>query len=376
MMVCGILLAIGTVVALRPRAVVRVRAARVTIDAVRDVVSSASAGEVIPERQATVRAETAGRVLMVAAGRGAPVQQGQLVVQIDPSDLGARIQQAQAAVRVAEAQQAQATARLSALRTQARRAQLLATAGAGTVSLSDDARNAVAEGESALSAATAQRNQAAAALQVVAVQRARCELAAPFAGLLTEVPIQVGDSVAPMAVLFQLTDASRLHVDATVDEADAARMRVGQVAELRLDALPGRQIQGRVARVDPIIKRDLKGARTLTVEVEVLHLEEARAAGLLPGMSANTDIVVAQKRQVLSVPSNVIIGRGVSRSVYLLEPQGRGGRYRARKVPVGVGISNWERTEITSGLTEAALVVASLNEKGLDDGALVELVQD
>lgn len=376
MIVCGVLLAIGTVVALRPRAVVRVRAARVTMDAVRDVVSSASAGEVIPERQATVRAETAGRVLMVAAGRGAPVQQGQLVVQIDPSDLGARIQQAQAAVRVAEAQQAQATARLSALRTQARRAQLLATAGAGTVSLSDDARNAVAEGESALSAATAQRNQAAAALQVVAVQRARCELAAPFAGLLTEVPIQVGDSVAPMAVLFQLTDASRLHVDATVDEADAARMRVGQVAELRLDALPGRQIQGRVARVDPIIKRDLKGARTLTVEVEVLHLEEARAAGLLPGMSANTDIVVAQKRQVLSVPSNVIIGRGVSRSVYLLEPQGRGGRYRARKVPVGVGISNWERTEITSGLTEAALVVASLNEKGLDDGALVELVQE
>lgn len=376
MIVCGVLLAIGTVVALRPRAVVRVRAARVTMDAVRDVVSSASAGEVIPERQATVRAETAGRVLMVAAGRGAPVQQGQLVVQIDPSDLGARIQQAQAAVRVAEAQQAQATARLSALRTQARRAQLLATAGAGTVSLSDDARNAVAEGESALSAATAQRNQAVAALQVVAVQRARCELAAPFAGLLTEVPIQVGDSVAPMAVLFQLTDASRLHVDATVDEADAARMRVGQVAELRLDALPGRQIQGRVARVDPIIKRDLKGARTLTVEVEVLHLEEARAAGLLPGMSANTDIVVAQKRQVLSVPSNVIIGRGVSRSVYLLEPQGRGGRYRARKVPVGVGISNWERTEVTSGLTEAALVVASLNEKGLDDGALVELVQE
>jgi HlyD family secretion protein len=164
-------------------------------------------------------------------------------------------------------------------------------------------------------------------------------------------------------------DDSRLHVDATVDEADAARVQVGQAAELRLDALPERTFFGKVARVDPMIKRDLKGARTLTVEVEVANVAAARSAGLKPGMSANVDIIVAEKPKVLAVPSNIIVGRGVSRFVYVVEPNGA--QFRARKQTIGVGLANWDRTEVTSGLGAEAMLVSSLNEKGLEDGVAV-----
>jgi multidrug resistance efflux pump len=58
--------------------------------------------------------------------------------------------------------------------------------------------------------------------------------------------VQLGDSVAPGAPVLQIIDDSRLHVDATIDEADVARVRPGQSAELHLDALPERNIAGKV----------------------------------------------------------------------------------------------------------------------------------
>ncbi len=363
--------ALGAAVKWWPRKLPAVRVTRVAVGAVRDVVSSSSAGEVTPVMHATVRSELAGRVLVANYPRGARVLRNAVIVQLDPADLDARVRQAQAAVDTAAAQRAQAEARYTTLTRQAERAQLLAQAGAGTLQISEDARAAVKEGESALKAAEAQRAQALAALQLARVQRSRCELSAPFDGVLTEVAASPGDSLSPGVPVFQIVDDTRLHVDAVVDEADAVRVQVGQSAELHLDALPGRSIAGRVARVDPVIKRDLKGSRSLTVEVEVANLAAARAAGLLPGMSANVEVLVAEKQQVLSIPSNAIVGRGVSRFVYRLAPQGA--NYRVHRQPVEIGLANWDRTEITAGLGENTLIVTSLNEKGLEDGAQVSI---
>ena len=71
----------------------------------------------------------------------------------------------------------------------------------------------------------------------------------------------------------------------------------------------------------------------------------------------NVDVRVAEKQDVLSLPTNVIIGRGTKRSVYLID-QGV-----ARERPIQIGMSSWERTEIAS--------VANLNAKGLADGVPV-----
>ena len=238
--------------------------------------------------------------------------------------------------------------------------------------VSEDAAAALLEASRALQTASSQREQAQAQLLAARVARSKVDLGAPFDGLLTDVHVQLGDSVAPGAPVLQIIDDSRLHVDATIDEADVARVRPGQSAELHLDALPERNIAGKVVRTDPSVKRDLKGARTLTVEVEVTDLGLARAAGLLPGMSANVEILVAEKSGVLTVASNHIVGRGLNRFVYALVPEGR--YHRVRKRPVEVGISNWERSEVVKGVVAGELVAASLNEKGLDDGVLVQVV--
>ena len=366
-------LIVGAVAARRlwPERPLSIRAAVVAVGTVRDVVSSSTAGEVAPERHATLRAEVGGQVIAVTKRRGERVKKGELIVRIDPSDLDIRVRQSQAALATAEAQVAQAAARVGTMKRQSERAQKLLSGGAGTAQVSEDTAAALLEANRALQTVQSQREQALAQLLAAKVARGRADIVAPFDGLLTDVHIQQGDSLAPASPVLHIIDDSRLHVDATIDEADVARVRPGQSAELHLDALPNRNITGRVVRTDPAVKRDLKGARTLTVEVEVSDLTAARAAGLLPGMSANVEILVADKTGVLAVPSNLIVGRGLNRFVYVLVPEGR--HHRVRKRPVEVGLSNWERSEVVRGVEAGQLLAASLNEKGLDDGVLIHV---
>jgi HlyD family secretion protein len=332
---------------------------------VRDEISSATAGEVMAEQKATVRAELAARVLSVKHKRGERVKSGDVVAALDTVDLDARLKEAQSTIASQRASVAQADAHLATARQTAERAKRLAEHGAETVKAADDAAALVAEAEAALHTASAVLEQSKAAWQVAKVARTHGALTAPFDGVLADVFVSAGDQTQPGSPVFELVDDSRLHVEATIDEADIARVKLGQPATLRLDALPGQPITGAVSKLDPTVRTDAKGARTLRLEVEVSDLRAALAAGIRPGMSANVDVRVAEKQNVLSLPTTVIVGRGLKRSVDLID-QGV-----ARERPIQVGISSWERTEIVSGLREGDRVVASLNVKGLADGVPV-----
>ncbi|HEX7488174.1 MAG TPA: efflux RND transporter periplasmic adaptor subunit [Anaeromyxobacteraceae bacterium] len=342
-----------------------VEAAAVERGMVRDEISSSAAGEVMAERKATVRAELSGRVLAVKHRRGERVRRGEVVVALDAADLEARSQQAQATLAAQRAQLAQAEAHAEAAQRTAERERRLAEHGAETAKMAEDAAAQAREAQAAVEVARGQLAQSAAALQVARVARSHAELTAAFDGLLADVFVDPGDEVQIGGTIFELVDDARLHVEATIDEADIGRVKVGQPATLRLDALPDHPIAGVVSKLDPTVRKDEKGARTLRLEVEVSDLPRAVAAGVRPGMSANVDVRVAEKDDVLSLPTNVIIGRGTKRSVFLID-QGV-----ARERSIQIGMSSWERTEIASGLAQGDRVVANLNAKGLVDGAAV-----
>jgi HlyD family secretion protein len=354
-----------------PRLVARkpldVKAARVERGTVRDVVTSSSAGEVAPERHATVRAEIGARVGVVKFRRGDRVHHGALVVALDDADLAARLAQARAALPAQLAQIDQAKARVATLERQAQRAQLLVERGAGAAQASEDAANLLREAKEALRAQAGLVEQSQAAVRVAQVALEKTRLTAPFDGLLAELYPDPGEEMTPATPAFEIIDDSRLHVNATVDEADAARVALGQYAELTLDALPGVRIPGRLSRVAPALRKDPKGSRTLGIEVEVKDAREALAAGLKPGMSANVEVVVVEKPDVVYLPTNVIIGRGLKRTVYRVD----GGV--AHQVAVEVGLGNWERTEILRGVQPGDRVVSSLSVKGLEDGAPIRI---
>jgi HlyD family secretion protein len=365
------LVVVGALAALMPRLVAKkpvvVGTVRVERGTVRDVVSSSTAGEIVPRKHATVRAELAARVVTVKHERGERVRRGEAVVLLDAADLEARVEQAQATLRAQEAQRAQAEVRAQAAARAAERARALAQKGAGTSQLSDDTAAEEHAAREAARAAEGMIAQAQAALRVSRVARGRAEIAAPFDGLLIDVTPDPGDELSPGAPVFEIIDDSRLRVEASVEEADATRVRVGQPATLTLDALPGRPIAGVLAEVGPAVRKDLKGARTLPIEVEVADVKAATAAGLRSGMSADVEIIVAQKADTVSLPTNVIIGRGAKRTVFVVDE----GRARTRTVEVG--LSNWDRSEILSGVKLGDEVVATLNMKELEDGVRVKV---
>lgn len=333
---------------------------------VRDEVSSASAGEVMAAQKATVRAEISARIVAVNHRRGERVKRGDAVVTLDTRDLDARLKEALATIASQRAAVAQAAARADSARATAEREQRLADHGAEPVKAADDAAAQAREADAALATAKASVEQSQAAYQVAKVARTNAVLTAPFDGLLSDVFVEVGDQTVPGSNVFEIIDDSRLHVEATFDEADIARIKLGQSATLRLDALPGQPLSGVVSKLDPTVRTDAKGARTLRIEVEVADLKAALAAGVRPGMSANVDVRVAEKADVLSLPTSVIIGRGTKRAVDLIE----NGVIVERRIQVG--ISSWDRTEIVSGLRAGDRVVASLNVKGLGEGVRVE----
>jgi HlyD family secretion protein len=288
-----------------------------------------------------------------------------VIVTLDAGDLAARVLQAQATLASQEAQLAQARARKDAAEHTAERAKKLAEHGAGTTQLSEDAAAAARESTEGVRAAEGLLAQSEAALKLARVSRAKAELTAPFDGMLVEVHPDPGEELAPATPVFEIIDDSRLHVDASIDEADVGRLKVGQPAQLKLDALPNRPIEGALAKIGPAVRKDAKGARTLPVEVQVNDVKAATDLGLRSGMSANVDIRVAEKPNVVSLPTNVIIGRGAKRHVFRVE------NGKAVLRPVEIGLSSWDRSEVLSGVSVGDEVIATLNVKELEDGALV-----
>jgi HlyD family secretion protein len=203
---------------------------------------------------------------------------------------------------------------------------------------------------------------------VIAAQIERTQLRAPFAGIIAEINGEVGEFVTPSPVgiptppTVDLIDASCLYISAPIDEVDAPRVQPGMPARISLDAFPDRVFAGHVRRVAPYVLEQEKQARTVEIEAEI---DDADKSGLLPGYSADVEVVLDSRADVLRVPTSVVTVDG---TVYVYDADA--GTIAER--PIEAGIANWEYTEIAQGLTAGDRVVSSIDREGVGDGALVE----
>jgi HlyD family secretion protein len=188
---------------------------------------------------------------------------------------------------------------------------------------------------------------------------------APFDGIVAEVNGEVGEFLTPSPPgiptlpAIDLIDDSCLYVSAPIDEVDAAQLEVGMPGRITLDAYRGKHFTGKVRRIAPYVLALEKQARTVEVEVEFDDPGDARH--LLVGYSADIEVVVAGRDDVLRVPTTAI--QPGSRVLVL----GAGGVLEERTVETG--LSNWEYTEVRAGLSRGEQVVTSLERAGVKAGA-------
>ncbi len=182
-------------------------------------------------------------------------------------------------------------------------------------------------------------------LEQVKLQLAGTRIVAPFDGVITAVNITVGESASGAA--FTIADLSNLEIIVSTAETDVNQIRVGQDVEITLDAVADLTLHGTVSQVAPAGTQS-SGVVTYPVTVALTETNELARAG----MTANLNIILSQRENVLTVPNKYVKTVNGQKVVTINTGAGQ------VPVPVEVGLADDTHTEIVSGLNEGDTVVS------------------
>lgn len=265
------------------------RTAEVDRGAITRVVSAT--GTLQPLVSANVGSTVSGPVQEVLVDFNSQVRAGQALARLDPTPFQQRIVQAQAQLAQAQAQAAVANSDYERYR-------LLQQRGFASEQLMAQQRAARDTARAAVQAASAQVATARTDLD-------RSVIRSPIDGVVVDRQVNVGQPVASSlqaATLFVIAqDLSRLQANITVDEADIGEVQEGQPARFTVDAFPDREFEARVSQV-----RQQGVAESGVVSYTVVVEADNPGRQLLPGMTANAEIVLEQREDVLRIPNTAL----------------------------------------------------------------------
>jgi HlyD family secretion protein len=399
------LVAVGSVLALSA-AKRGNKAVEVRIEPVqkRDLVSSVTAsGQVRPQTKVDVASDVSGKIMKLAVKEGQIVSSGQFLLQIDPSQAQAATDRAQAAVASSQAQLTQAQANLD----QAQRAyeRTASIKKQNPLLISDEQieqlRTAVDVNKSLVDAAKHAVDQSTASLNDAKSALSKTTIYAPMAGRVTRLDVEQGETAVPgtfnkdAATLLTISDMSVLETRVKVDETDVARIKVGDSAQVQIDAFPDTTFIGRVTKIS---NSSVKATSTTSTTDQAVDYEVTiqllnAPAETRPDFSATAKVITDKRSGVLSVPiialtvredeslakGDTAVGLGKAKpakDVGKKDVEGVfvvGADNKVTFRPVKVGIAGEKHFEITSGLKDGERIVAGTYQaiRDLKDGTLV-----
>ena len=305
-----------------------------------------------------------GRIEVLAVKEGDRVKKGQLLMKLWNDDQEA--QNTLAATQVATAQQRMNEACLQAANAEREAARQSALREKGFISSSreDSARTEAQARRAGCEASRADIAQAQARLAASKVELGRTVLYAPFDGTIAKIVGEIGEYSTPSPPgvptppAIDLIDDSCLYVKAPMDEVDAPKIQIGQPVRISLDAVPKPTFPGTVKRVAPYGSAVEKQARTVDIEANFDKPEEA--GKLLVGYSADIEVILAVRDDVVRVPTSALLEGG---RVLVASADGK-----LEERQIKTGLANWEFTEVTEGLKAGERVVTSLERAGVKAG--------
>lgn len=335
------------------------------IGTVEATVANTRAGSVKARWRAELAPAVGGRIATLNVRKGDEVKAGQLLLALWNRDLEAERDLAEEQAKVAEATALETCLLAEFAGRQAQRQTELKKNRSTSESTYDEAVATAASRKAACRAAQAQRAASLARIEAAAAMVERTIVTAPFAGIVAEVNGEIGEFITPsppgIATLpvVDLINMDSLYVAAPIDEIDAAQIRPGMDTRITLDAYPKKVFTGRTRSVSPYVLELAKQART--VEIEVEFLEPVKDVRLLVGYSADVEIILQSRPQVVRIPSESLQKDG---HVYVLNPSTNRLEYRKATA----GLSNWQFTEVREGVAAGEQVVITIDRAGLADG--------
>ena len=343
---------------------VEVSVQSVSHGSVQDTVANTRAGTIKACRRAGISPSIGGQIASLPVKEGDAVKTGHILMELWNDDLLAQLKQATSEAKAVKASARQACIKAEVAQRDASRLKRLKKDKLASEGEVDKADGEARAQQSACNAALAKNEVSSARIKVVQAELERTRLEAPFDGIVAEVNGEVGEFVTPSPVgiptppTIDLVDVSCLYVSAPIDEVDAPQIRVGMAANISLDAMAGQLFEGRVRRIAPYVLELEKQARTVAVEVDFLCPENCQ--DMLPGYSADIEVILDEREAALRVPTEAILE---GNKVLLL-----GGDGILEEREISTGLSNWDWTEVTDGLAEDQEVVLSVEREGVADG--------
>lgn len=354
------------------------RAVEVVRGSLRETVPATGVTE--PMTRIVVQSEIPGIVARVYVDDGSRVQAGAPLIELDDERLEHRVAELRASLEVKRAEArydltGRARSDLDLARREYERVRKLFERGVLSERDVDEARHALEQAQIDLSDARAEQfarraavDQAKEALRQAERDLEKAVIRAPADAVVVRRPVEIGTAVADLqnggTVIAVLADDSKIHVVADVDENDVAPVRVGQQAEITIDAFPTETLSGVVRKVSLAgSSRDgvanFAGTSETTLSNFEIEIELEPDERIRVGMSADARVVVHEHRDVLLVPNTAIVRTDEGPKVRV--PNGSAGSYQMRQIDTGY--SDGFQTIVVGGLAPGDRVLVHARGK-------------
>jgi len=306
----------------------------------------AISGALMPEREATVRAQVGGSVLQTFADQGQAVRSGQPLARIDAGGIQDAFYSARAGVTSARNSADLAQRELE------RSQKLLAAGAIAERDIEQARRNAIA--------ASAALADARARLAAAQKQVGNTAITAPMSGVVSDRPISAGDVVQPGVAMFTIVDPSSMRLEASVPADHLSQVRIGATTNFTVSGYPGRQFVGRVTRINPV-------ADPATRQVKI-YVSIPNAEGRLVGGLFASGRLASEVQSGLIAPISAIDARTSVPAVLRI----KGGKVERVPVQLGLRDEGTERVQITAGVQAGDTLLLGAAQ-GITPGTIVRV---
>jgi HlyD family secretion protein len=407
-----------------------------------DLNSNVSAsGEIKPKTYVNVGANAFGRITRLYVREGEHVKKGQMLAQLENVQPGADVAANRAALEVARTDATAQDAALKTAQANLDRAQadlerakldyqraeglygakLIAKAEFDAkkaaydtaVATVDQCRAGIAQAKAQLESASRRINQASASLVRSNDVLSKTEYPAPFDGIITNLPVREGETVvvgiqnSPGSTLMTLADMSVITAEVKVDETDIVNVKLGQPAEVTIDAMPKKIFHGNVTEIGNNAVVRSTGVSTSQSNIASQEAKDFKVVvtlsdppeNLRPGLSTTAKITTATKKDVVAIPIQALTvrqrgdlekreGKKDKDAVQAASPQLNPAKAKeeiqgvfvirnkkAEFVPVETGIAGTTDIEVTNGLKPGDEIITGSYKvlRTLKNGATVKV---
>lgn len=307
-----LLIIIAVIVSGRKDKLITVQTEKVSKRNITQVVSGT--GTINPETKVDISAEISGEIVQLPYKEGDTVKKGDLLVKIKADIYGARINQQQAGVTYSKTQVEVAENNLKKTELELQRVEQLHQKGLVSQADLDNARIAYDVAVSQVKSSNANVRQNYALLQQSSQDLSKATIRSPMAGTVTKLNNELGEKVVGTqqmagSVIMTVSDLSVMNAEIEISETDVTNVKLGDTADVEVDAFPDRVIKGIVYEISNSAKSKGIGTQeqviNFLVKIRILDQDVA----LKPGMSCNADIRVNSKNDVIAIPIQCITAR-------------------------------------------------------------------